>query len=380
MKKLLLLFGALLVWIFGFGQDISIGAHTSGDGGFPAGSFEQFSYAQTIYTKAELDGVNPSLGGLAISQLTFTYRGAANGGAFTLWDIYIGHTSKSTFTSTTDWVAVGDMQLVFSGDANVPDAACGTSPWCPFTVTLTTEFVWNGDDNIVIAVNEKSTGVNTAASWSCHTASNKSLVRGNHAIIDPSSPGTATTLYRDNRPALTFFFGVPLPIELNSFSATCQGGQAHLNWSTITEQNNHYFTVEKSEDGINWEVLDTLLGAGMSVEELFYTLNDEYSYRGVSYYRLKQTDFDGKFKYFDPVSVNCELDIVVSPNPSDGLYSINGVTREMKYVVYDAIGKIVLNGDFNEVMTVDISHLSGAMYFLQIEDGSQFHSFRLFKM
>ncbi|PKR80526.1 hypothetical protein CW751_09125 [Brumimicrobium salinarum] len=91
----------------------------------------------------------------------------------------------------------------------------------------------------------------------------------------------------------------PLPIELISFSAdeSAFKNQVDLNWSTASEKNNDFFTLEKSTNGKDWELLKTLNGAGNSTHTLKYRWTDQSPYSGISYYRLKQTDFDGKFSY-----------------------------------------------------------------------------------
>jgi len=76
-----------------------------------------------------------------------------------------------------------------------------------------------------------------------------------------------------------------------------------LYWVTSNEINNDYFTIEKSNDGINFEIVEIILGAGNSDILLEYSFVDKNPINGISYYRLKQTDFDGKFEYSDIISV-----------------------------------------------------------------------------
>src|SRR5450631_4548333 len=88
-----------------------------------------------------------------------------------------------------------------------------------------------------------------------------------------------------------------LPVELLSFTAVCDKQHAVLNWSTATEFNNNYFTVEKSAEGISWLEVGTVEGAGSSSLPHTYSLTDLQSGRSNSFYRLKRTDFDRHFKY-----------------------------------------------------------------------------------
>ena len=112
----------------------------------------------------------------------------------------------------------------------------------------------------------------------------------------------------------------PLPIELLSFNATPHNNIVNLNWITATETNNDFFTVERSTDGIHFEPIITVDGAGNSFSTLHYSSVDEKPIIGVSYYRLKQTDYDGQYSYSNIVSVAFNLPnatVTIYPNPSD---------------------------------------------------------------
>ncbi len=95
-----------------------------------------------------------------------------------------------------------------------------------------------------------------------------------------------------------------LPVELLFFSATVNNQkQVILNWATASELNNDFFTVERSIDGLNWEVVEFVNGNGTTPLRNDYSTTDIRPFTGLSYYRLKQTDFDGAFEYSYIVSV-----------------------------------------------------------------------------
>ena len=112
----------------------------------------------------------------------------------------------------------------------------------------------------------------------------------------------------------------PLPVELLDFSVNPQEGWVEINWSTASETNNDFFSVERSSDGLNFEQLLDVKGAGDSDKITNYQASDERPLFGLSYYRLKQTDFDGQFEYSPVVSVfmagTDDLSVTLSPNPS----------------------------------------------------------------
>ncbi len=105
----------------------------------------------------------------------------------------------------------------------------------------------------------------------------------------------------------------PLPISLLAFEATCDGNHIDFTWSTATETNNSYFTVQRSIDAQNFNNIIDKPGAGNSNSVLYYNATDNSPYPGTAYYRLKQTDFDGMFSYSSPIAVE-ECDTELSGN------------------------------------------------------------------
>lgn len=109
----------------------------------------------------------------------------------------------------------------------------------------------------------------------------------------------------------------PLPVELYSFDGEYTKNKSNrLYWSSRSEHNNDYYTVESSLDGEYWEVLAIVPGAGTSYEPSDYEYIDEGYANGINYYRLTQTDFDGTSKTFDVISINN------SPDGEVGTYRI----------------------------------------------------------
>jgi len=96
----------------------------------------------------------------------------------------------------------------------------------------------------------------------------------------------------------------PLPVELMQFSGTADHGVNHLSWITASETNCDYFDVEKSHNGTEFSAFGTVQGSGNSTTTNHYTLNDENPFYGTSYYRLKQTDYDGNYHYSNVVKIS----------------------------------------------------------------------------
>lgn len=96
-----------------------------------------------------------------------------------------------------------------------------------------------------------------------------------------------------------------LPIELSYFEGKEYGLNNLLYWSTASEYNNDYFTIERSSDGESWETISKLSGSGNSTQPLFYSyLDPTFKRNNLNYYRLSQTDFDGLMETFNIISIN----------------------------------------------------------------------------
>jgi len=85
----------------------------------------------------------------------------------------------------------------------------------------------------------------------------------------------------------------PLPIQLTGFTAECQNYFALLQWTTATETNNDYFTIDRTQDGVNFETIAVVKGSGNSSTSHNYSAIDYSPLNGTSYYRISQTDFNG---------------------------------------------------------------------------------------
>lgn len=150
----------------------------------------------------------------------------------------------------------------------------------------------------------------------------------------------------------------PLPIELTYFEALENGNYVDLAWETASEIDNDYFTIERSKDGVNFESIEKVLGAGNSSQSIEYSTVDKQPYSGVSYYRLKQTDFNGEYTYSDVEVVNFSKsnEITVYPNPVKDVLNVNGLNFNDVINIYGVDGKLVYSGMSNTINTEDYSH------------------------
>ena len=164
-----------------------------------------------------------------------------------------------------------------------------------------------------------------------------------------------------------------LPIDLLSFTGQCNNNNIVLEWATASETNNDYFTIERSEDGTNWSVIGTVKSAGNSSIIQKYSFTADETNNKISYFRLGQTDIDGKFQYFNTIQVNnCYKDLIglnIYPNPSNGISLFGRINlkanEEYSIVIFDNLGKIVSRFTSNQPeFTVNFPHIlpSGVYY------------------
>ncbi|HHS95665.1 MAG TPA: T9SS type A sorting domain-containing protein, partial [Phaeodactylibacter sp.] len=171
-----------------------------------------------------------------------------------------------------------------------------------------------------------------------------------------------------------------LPIELLSFKAQAQGAKVVLEWVTLSESNNDYFSVERSVDGFHFEEIAVVAGAGTSIHARHYTAFDENPFAGNNYYRLKQKDFDGRTSYSDVqvVTILGESQIYTYPNPVAKTLFValsDFKAHQAGFEIYHLSGKGVYasTADVNEgVVEIDLEQpmeeLMPGTYFIRIEN------------
>ncbi|MFQ5335609.1 MAG: T9SS type A sorting domain-containing protein, partial [Flavobacteriales bacterium] len=145
---------------------------------------------------------------------------------------------------------------------------------------------------------------------------------------------------------------IPMPIELMDFDAELIGPSVELNWITASEKNNDYFSIERSANGKDFDAIATVRGAGNSNSSLNYRYFDENPLKGISYYRLVQTDFDGKSESSKVVLVDntpkeeAITDFSVFPNPARINLPLNinirsETAKQAGIVIRDVAGRLV---------------------------------------
>ena len=139
-----------------------------------------------------------------------------------------------------------------------------------------------------------------------------------------------------------------LPIELLAFEVQVRGQLVDVVWTTATEKSNDFFTIERSVDGVNFEKIGIVKGAGNSSTALTYEFTDTKPLKGTSYYRLRQTDYDGKTEAFEISAVHFDSGNIINvyPNPATDILVIeaNGLEDEQSKVeIFSATGELLIS-------------------------------------
>ena len=162
---------------------------------------------------------------------------------------------------------------------------------------------------------------------------------------------------------------IPLPIELLKFDASARSNFIDVAWTTASEHNTALFSVERSADGQLFEHVGNIEAAGNSNKLLQYEFTDSLPLKAISYYRLRQTDNDGKHSFTKLVSVEfkAKTAITIYPNPSNGVVMFVGeFSIPATLEVYDIAGRLVFQKQIDSNPTsCDLSQLDNGVYFWQ---------------
>ena len=167
-------------------QTIQIGSGTATTTNYvPINTCYGYSYSQQIYLASEILGAGATGINNQITKIRFKANNANSMINSHDWVIYLGNTTKTQFISTTDWIPTSAMTQVFSSSVGTANTIAGT--WVE--VTLTTPFNWNGTSNLVVAVDENTSGYDCTVDWQSYPATTD---RGIYYYNDVTNPNPLT--------------------------------------------------------------------------------------------------------------------------------------------------------------------------------------------
>jgi len=207
---------------------------------------------------------------------------------------------------------------------------------------------------------------------------------GNTSVLTTGSV-TPANFYRDwTLSNMTY----PLPVKLLDFTVQCQNFSAVLNWSTATEQNSNYFTIERTEDGINYEPVGQVKAVGNSSTTNHYSAIDDNPPSVTSYYRLSETDMDGHTENigtvtFSPCANGTTINAFNTTNYINvQINSAESSSSDYTIILYNALGQRVINetravaNGYNEYTLY--TNVAQGVYFLTISNGIRVYTKKIY--
>ena len=199
----------------------------------------------------------------------------------------------------------------------------------------------------------------------------------NNGLAGPHCGPSAgiVTFNPDTAPiSIDFEDPAPLPITLLSFQATPNKKTVRLNWTTASEINNDYFTIERSSNGSSFAAIGNVKGSGNTSDLTKYTFVDAQPINGINYYRLRQTDFDKKTTLSNILSVEMSrsnTQIAIYPNPTTGFVTLQNIADVQNITIFDVMGKQILETatNANPKIDIDLSAQPSGIYVLKTDTG-----------
>ncbi|HEY0742876.1 MAG TPA: T9SS type A sorting domain-containing protein [Chryseosolibacter sp.] len=265
-------------------------------------------------TTGNLYGLFPMGHSTASSYRPVQITGGSN--VTTTGSVSVNHVNATTVTDLNPTYDDAGTAIVRKHDAQFNISVTGVAGGTNYQLRVTmTDLLAGTAANIRLA---KSNGATTVTNVGTHFATAGSA---SNPTARRNGINSVAGLTGDWRITTTNITATPLPIELNYFNAVSALAQVNLEWETASEHNNASFTVEKTRDFETFFTVGEVGGKGDSRTPSRYSLVDHFPFNGKCYYRLKQTDFDGKFTYSNPVMILFEdtqiPQLALFPNPAN---------------------------------------------------------------
>lgn len=283
---------------------------------------------------------NISTNTITINCFEARFQGTSGYRIYTKTGTFVGFEANAAA-----WTLVGTA-------ANVTGISTTTSSPIPIAVNVninpgaTQAFYLTRTDNLTTTRHLYIAGSGTAGTTVYSSDANLQLKEGNYVDVYYILMGGP------RRPSMQVYYSIynPLPVELGNFKCSSDKTGTQLNWTTYNEKNNAYFSVQRSQNGADFEEIGRVEGAINSNEIKNYSFKDNLPKRGVNYYRLKQVDVNDDSKIHEMITC---------------LYE----PKEIKINIYSVTGILITSIITDDYKTgVDKLDLTPGAYLLELND------------
>ncbi len=324
---------------------VTIGTGTTTQSYSPVYNYYNYNYTQQLYTSAEISA-GGGVSGQMISSIAFYWGGTGNLTNCNVWDIYLGNTNQTSFTTTT-WVPFSNLTLAYSGAVTLPSSA----GWV--TINLSNPLIYTGS-NLVIAVDENVSGFGSTANFrhTTGTVTNTICYYSDATNPNPSSPPTASVANK-NRPNVQLVFnnvspcsGAPSPGNtVSSSSSVPSGSTVNLSLQNTTSGSGVTYQWQSSNDNSTW---NNIASATNSTYTATVTAN--------TYYRCQVT-CSGSTTASNPIQIN--LTYCYSTSSSSSYYINNFSTSNGVSNISNLTSGFTTTGYANNSSTMAVSQYPG---------------------
>lgn len=233
------------------------------------------------------------------------------------------------------------------------------------------EIIWkSGGANLATAPPQGTSFTPTSTDWEPKVINLSNLLEPgitevNLALLNFN--GFGNNLYIDN---LSVMLDAVLPVDFTSFSGEAINQQSYLDWETASEYNIAYYEVARSENGVDFYIIDTVTGRGNSEFGHRYQYIDRTPFSGNNYYKITSVEIGGKLNHSEIITVAYNIDIPtveIHPNPSEGQVIINTHQGDVvKFSINDINGKTIYSDVIlDQQNSFDFSFLPKGIYVFQ---------------
>jgi hypothetical protein len=165
-----------------------------------------------------------------------------------------------------------------------------------------------------------------------------------------------------------------LPVTFTAFTATANGSDITLTWSTSQEFNNNNFEVQRSFDGSNWTVISVVMGAGNANTAANYKVVDHNMTAAAAYYRIRQVDLDGNYSFSAVKTISSQLNTTAKIYAADKNVHVdlgNSAKSNVHITVYNSNGQALLQQTYaNATGKISLSNINvnTGIYIVQVTD------------